>query len=372
LISGYTATCGAQSASRAVSPIVVSNLSNGAAVTCTVIATNAVGDSVSSLASNSVTPATTPNAPTTVIATRGNASVSVAFAAPVNTGGISISGYTATCGAQNASGAVSPIVVSNLSNGAAVTCNVIATNAVGDSVSSLPSNSVTPATVPNAPTNPVATPGNGAATIAFSAPASDGGTEIIDYRLQCTPVGGQVSGLSSPLTLGGLSNGTLYSCTVSARNAIGFSVASIAVNVTPIAPSADLSISKSNGTAFVSGGMPTSYLIVVSNAGPTGVAGARVQDTLDPEFSQATWTCVGQNGGSCAGAGTGNLDQPVNLPVGASVRFTLTALVAPLPETPVSNVTSVTPPSPIVDPNLNNNVASDGPDVRGVFRDGFE
>ncbi len=118
--------------------------------------------------------------------------------------------------------------------------------------------------------------------------------------------------------------------------------------------------------------MPTSYLIVVSNAEPTGVAGARVQDTLDPELIQATWTCVGQNGGSCAGAGTGNLDQPVNLPVGASVRFTLTALVASLPETPVSNVTSVTPPSPIVDPNLNNNVASDGPDVRGVFRAGFE
>ena len=99
---------------------------------------------------------------------------------------------------------------------------------------------------------------------------------------------------------------------------------------------------------------------------------ARVQDTLDPEFSAVSWTCVGQGGARCAASGNGNLDQNVLLPMGSSVQFLLTATVAALPETPVSNIASVTPPAAISDPQLSNNVASDGPDIRGLFRDGLE
>ena len=122
----------------------------------------------------------------------------------------------------------------------------------------------------------------------------------------------------------------------------------------------------------MAGGEPTTYIIVASNAGPAGVVGARVQDTLDADFSNAVWTCVGENGGLCTASGTGNLDTRVDLPIGASVRFMLNARVAELPETPVSNIVSITPPNAIDDPSMNNNVASDGPDVRGVFRDSFE
>jgi len=168
-------------------------------------------------------------------------------------------------------------------------------------------------------------------------------------------------------------NGTLYACRISARNDVGASTASAAISVIPAAVlSADLSISKSNGVSFVTGGAPVSYLIVVSNAGPAGVARARAQDALDVDFSNAIWTCTGQNGGQCAAGGSGNLDERVDLPSGASVQFTLTASVAALPETPVSNIASVTPPAPLDDPTLANNVGSDGPDVRGLFRDGLE
>ena len=55
-ITGYTATCGAQSVSGTVSPIVVTGVTNGTPVTCTVVATNIVGNSAPSTASNSVTP----------------------------------------------------------------------------------------------------------------------------------------------------------------------------------------------------------------------------------------------------------------------------------------------------------------------------
>jgi Fibronectin type III domain len=92
-------------------------------------------------------------------------------------------------------------------------------------------------TAPDAPTMAIATPGNGQVTIAFTAPASNGGSAILDYTVTCAP-GGTATGASSPLTVLGLTNGTAYSCTVSARNSAGSSPASVAVGVTPVAPTA--------------------------------------------------------------------------------------------------------------------------------------
>ena len=66
----------------------------------------------------------------------GDGQLTVQFTPPVSDGGAPISGYTTTCGLQIASGAMSPLIVSGLTNGANVQCNVIATNAVGTSANS--------------------------------------------------------------------------------------------------------------------------------------------------------------------------------------------------------------------------------------------
>ena len=373
-ITGYTATCGAQSQSGTGSPIVVAGLVNGTPVTCTVIATNAVGNSAASAPSASVTPATVPGAPTGVVATRGNAQLSVAFGAPTSNGGSAITGYTATCGAQSQSGTASPIVVAGLTNGVAASCTVLATNAVGNSPASVPSASVTPATVPDAPGMFEATAGNASASVRFSPPASNGGAPVEDYTATCVPDGASITGSTSPLTVTGLSNGTRYDCVVTARNAVGSGPVSVPSSVIPTAvASADLAVTMSNGSRFVTGGAPTTYTITLSNPGPSGVARVRVLDELDPEFSNPSWTCTAQGGAVCAASGNGGpLDERVDLPLGASLTFLLTATVAPLPETPVSNLVSVTLPTPFNDPNLQNNVATDGPDVRGLFRNGFD
>lgn len=373
-ITGYRASCGNQSASGPGSPITVNGLSSGVAVTCSVSAQNAIGDGNASVLSNSVIPQGVPAAPTIGLATAGVAAVTVNFTPSNNTGGLTISGYRATCGGQSANGLNAPITVAGLTNGVAVSCTVVASNSLGDSAPSASSNSVTPAGVPAAPTIGTASAGNGAAIISFNTPSNNGGSAITGYSASCLPGVHLVNGLGSPLQVGGLSNDVIYTCSVSAINAIGNSLPSAGVNVIPSAStSAEISITKTNSTNFVSGGYPVTYAIEINNAGPAGAASVRVTDTLADVFSSASWSCASINGSRCRSVtGTGNLDELVDLPPASSARFLITATLAAFPENPISNITSATPPSGISDPSLTNNVATDGPDVVGLKRDGFE
>jgi hypothetical protein len=462
----YTATCGSESSGDSGSPITVSGLSNGAAVTCTVTANNAIGNSAPSAQSNSVTPravtsiqlagpatsdfespitltadvtgsddsgsvafkdgtellagceaasislgtavcttqtlavgphaltaeysgdvahqpsvsaplahtvaAIIPAPPIDITVSPGNAQISVSFV-PGSDGGSPILDFTAVCGSASQVGSASPIVVAGLINGTSYTCTVRARNAIGSGPESIPSAPVTPSTVPDAPVIDGVMPGNASATVAFTPPQSNGGSVILGYTAQCVPGPFNQSGTQSPIVVSGLSNGQIYRCSALATNANGSGAASAERPVIPSAsPDADLSITKSNGVRFVTGGVPTTYAIEVSNPGPAGVADARVTDSLDPVFGQAHWSCVGLNGAECPSAGTGNLDMWVQLPPASSVNIQLTATVAALPEAPVSNLAAVTPPAGIVDGNLNNNVATDGPDIVGLFRDSFD
>ena len=147
-IAGYTVTSKPDNvkAQGVTSPIVVAGLQNGITYTFTVHATNIVGDSKESEVSEPVTPATPPEAPTLTNVTVSAHEAEIAFIAPSSTGGAPITGYTATAAPSGAtaSGAASPIVVTELQTGVEYTFTVHATNAMGDGPESAPSNSVTP------------------------------------------------------------------------------------------------------------------------------------------------------------------------------------------------------------------------------------
>ena len=124
------------------------------------------------------------------------------------------------------------------SNGA-VTYNIAAAvnwNAGADPVlntADLTSNTITvsnAATVPDAPTIGFASASDGQATISFTAPASNGGAAISNYIATSSPGGLTASGVTSPLTITGLTNGTTYTFTVTAVNAVGVSALSAATN----------------------------------------------------------------------------------------------------------------------------------------------
>ena len=188
-----------------------------------------------------------PGSPTSIVAVAGNSQAIVSFIAPVDNGNSAITSYTATSNPQgvtatiNQSGSGS-ITVTGLTNNIVYVFTVRASNAIGASAASTSSNAITPTvpiTVPNAPTSITAVAGDARAVVSFVAPVSNGGSVITSYTATSSPEGitGAISQSGSgSITVLGLTNGTVYTFTIKATNAIGFSAASVSSNsVTPVA-----------------------------------------------------------------------------------------------------------------------------------------
>jgi alpha-tubulin suppressor-like RCC1 family protein len=187
--------------------------------------------------------ASAPGAPTGVSAVAGNASATVSWTPPASDGGSPITEYdvvsspggiTVTAGASATSAPVSGLI-----NGTAYTFTVAAKNAIGTGAASAPSNSVTPATVPGPPTGVSAVAGNAAATVSWTPPASNGGNAITKYTATSSPgnVSVDAAANATSVVVSGLTNGTAYTFTVTATNAIGPSLPSAPSNsVTPSGP----------------------------------------------------------------------------------------------------------------------------------------
>ena len=216
----------------------VTGLTNDTAYTFTVVATNTIGTSSASAPSNSVTPKapTAPGKPSAPAASAGNAEATITWADASDTGGSAITGYTVTA-VEDATKTCTPTpataltcTVTGLTNGTAYTFTLVARNVVGDSVASDPSNSATPATVtePGKPAAPTAVAGDASATVTWVAATDDGGSDITGYTItavedatkSCT----QTPATALTCTVTGLTNGTAYTFTLVATNAIGDSV----------------------------------------------------------------------------------------------------------------------------------------------------
>ncbi|HJZ37720.1 MAG TPA: DUF4082 domain-containing protein, partial [Solirubrobacterales bacterium] len=221
----------------------------------------------------SFSPAEAPGAVSGVSATAGVGSATVNWTGP--TSGAPATSYKIT--PYIGSTAQTPIVaegtskvITGLTGGTAYTFTVTAQNEAGTGPESAKSNSVTPSnpTVPGTPTAVGATAGSGAATVNWTAPASNGGSAITGYKITPFKAGVAQTALTAEAsatsaTITGLTVGTSYTFTVAATNGAGTGTASAQSNAVvptstsvPGAPTGVTAQGKSSG-AQVSWTAPT-------------------------------------------------------------------------------------------------------------------
>src|SRR3954454_8372559 len=193
---------------------------------------------------------TVPGAPTLDSAGAGDGSVTLGWSAPASNGGAAITAYKLYRGTSTGTeiplttlGNVTGYTDASAVNGTTYFYEVDATNSVGDSALSN-ERSATPAaaaTAPGAPTLDSAAPGNGSVTLAWHAPASNGGTAITAYNVYR----GLTSSTETLLTTVGnvtgytdaaAANGTTYFYKVAATNTVGTGAQSNERSATPTAP----------------------------------------------------------------------------------------------------------------------------------------
>jgi uncharacterized repeat protein (TIGR01451 family) len=125
-----------------------------------------------------------------------------------------------------------------------------------------------------------------------------------------------------------------------------------------IVQQAALSITKTNSATTVDPLAASTWIITVTNGGPSNAPGVVVKDLLPAELTAATWTCAASSGSACPAGGSGDIYASVDLLAGGSATFTLTAFVS-LTSGSISNTAALYPPTAISDPSATDNSATD-------------
>ena len=209
-------------------------------------------------------PNTPPSAPTSLSASAGNQSAVISFT-PGSSGSSPITNYKysinngSTYAEFNPVVTTSPVVIENLTNGQAYSIKLLAMNVEGDGTPSS-TITVTPSSVPDAPTNLVASyNAPGSVSISFT-PGSNQGQTITNY-LYSIDCGATFTPLSptdgiTPIIINGLTIGQSYCIELIAVNSLGAGAASSSVQYAatglPAAPTSITWTDLYNGSIAVS------------------------------------------------------------------------------------------------------------------------
>ena len=267
-------------------------LTNGVGYDLQVRAVNDAGDGPWS-ATATDTPRTTPGAPTIDVITPGNYALSITWSAPSDTGGSAITSYDLRYIRSDATDksddrwtvregiwssgllqyGLNESTGFDLSGGVRYDVQVRAVNEVGTgpwsaSETGTPRSPFQPVTVPGAPASLLVTPGDGSLSIAWSAPADDGGADVTSYDLRYissdaadkadanwTVKDDVWSSGAREYTLDGLTNGDRYDLQVRAVNEAGNGPWSASETGTPStvnAPSAPAALTVTPGDGSLS------------------------------------------------------------------------------------------------------------------------
>lgn len=284
----------------------------------TAIVIDAVTPSVTSIAPSGGAVSTDTSVDFTVNFSESVSNISTDDFSLVTTGGAM--GTIASVSASTGSSVT--VTVSGISGNGSIKLNLNGSTNISDAAgnsgpaaySSGTTHTVAIPTAPSAPTIGTATAGDGQANVTFTAPGSNGGSDITTYTATANP-GGATGNCAGPaactITVGSLTNGTAYTFTVTATNAIGTGLASGISNA--VTPKADQIITFAQPANYNFGATPT--LTATSNSG------------LTVSFSSSTsGVCTITSGGALtfvtAGTCTIDADQSGNAATNAAMTVT--------------------------------------------------
>lgn len=148
--TSYVVTCNGNQVTVTGTGYTCTGLTNGQSYTVTVVARG--GSGTSAPGSATVTPFTTPNAPTNVTADTNDGAITIRWTAPGNNGGSPITGYTVTpnpSAGGSCTVAGTTATCTGLNDGTSTTFTVVANNAAGSSPTAAPGLPVRPYEVGN-------------------------------------------------------------------------------------------------------------------------------------------------------------------------------------------------------------------------------
>jgi uncharacterized repeat protein (TIGR01451 family) len=122
---------------------------------------------------------------------------------------------------------------------------------------------------------------------------------------------------------------------------------------------ADLSVSITDSVPAAVGGQRLTYTIAVTNHGPSPVTGATVIDIAPPNLIDVSWTCSASPGSSCTASGSGSISDTISIGDHSVVVYAMAGTVPSGATGSVQNTVTVSMPSSGLDPNLDNNSATD-------------
>lgn len=134
-----------------------------------------------------------------------------------------------------------------------------------------------------------------------------------------------------------------------------------------LAPSADLSITKSSAASSVVPGTTATYTIVATNSGPSVVTDANVTDTFPADLQNCSWTSTPSGGATGNTSASGNLSDTLSMPVGSSVTYDVTCDVDAAATGSLDNTASIASAT-ASDPNAGNDSATES-DALGAEAD---
>src|SRR5947207_2970621 len=132
-----------------------------------------------------------------------------------------------------------------------------------------------------------------------------------------------------------------------------------ATDTDSITVKADLKVTVTDGKTAAVPGTKDIYTIVVTNVGPSDIAGAVIQDHFPSTFTGVTFTAT--QGGDATGftIGSGDVAQTVAMPSGSHITYKATGTISASATSSISNSATVSIPAEVIDPNTANNTATD-------------